>query len=136
MLISISVSKADRADIYLIVYSYRTNLQQLLSALSQSIALNRRRRSRTATPVSRLATPISTRTLAIGVGDEDEPSPALGSIGGRKTEVSKKVEQYLKDMKKPNMYIAIYYLGLCKEYGLLVNFNVLIGEDKHRVFKK
>lgn len=34
------------------------------------------------------------------------------------------------------MYIAIYYPRLCKEYRLLVNFNVLIGEDKHRIFKK
>lgn len=79
---------------------------------------------------------MSTRTLAIGAGDEDEPSPVLGSIGGRKREVSKKAEQYLKDIKKPNIHIAIHYPGLCKEYGLLVNFNVLIGEDKHRAFKK
>lgn len=42
----------------------------------------------------------------------------------------------MKDIKKPNMHIAIYYPGLCKEYGLPVNFNVLIGEDKHRAFKK
>lgn len=34
------------------------------------------------------------------------------------------------------MYIAIYYQALAKEYGLLVNFNVTISEDKHRVFKK
>lgn len=34
------------------------------------------------------------------------------------------------------MHIAIYYLQLCEEYRLLVNFNVLISEDKHRRFKK
>lgn len=34
------------------------------------------------------------------------------------------------------MYIAIYYQALAKEYGLLVNFNVTIGKDKHRAFKK
>lgn len=49
---------------------------------------------------------------------------------------SKKVEQYLKDIKKLNIYIAIYYPRLYEEYGLLVNFNVLISEDKHRAFKK
>lgn len=49
---------------------------------------------------------------------------------------SKKAEQYLKDIKKPNMHIAIYYPRLCEEYGLLVNFNILISEDKHRAFKK
>lgn len=50
--------------------------------------------------------------------------------------MSKKAEQYLKDIKKPNMYIAIYYPGLCEEYSLPVNFNMLIGKDKHRAFKK
>lgn len=34
------------------------------------------------------------------------------------------------------MYIAIYYPRLYKEYGLPINFNVLIGKDKHRAFKK
>lgn len=34
------------------------------------------------------------------------------------------------------MHIAIYYPGLCKEYSLPVNFNVLISKDKYRGFKK
>lgn len=34
------------------------------------------------------------------------------------------------------MYIAIYYQALAKEYGLLVNFNVTISEDKYQAFKK
>lgn len=42
----------------------------------------------------------------------------------------------MKDIKKPNIYIAIYYPRLYKEYRLLVNFNVLIGEDKYYTFKK
>lgn len=93
--------------------------------MSQSIALDRRRRSRTAIPASRTATPIST------TGADNE---ALALIGIKAE--SKKAEQYLKDIKKPNIHIAIYYPGLCKEYGLLVNFNILISEDKHRAFKK
>lgn len=50
--------------------------------------------------------------------------------------MSKKAEQYLKDIKKLNIYIAIYYPGLCEEYSLPINFNMLIGKDKHRAFKK
>lgn len=75
----------------------------------------------------------TTRHSAIGAGDDNDPNP---SVGGRKSEVSKKAKQYLKDIKKPNMYIAIYYPRLYKEYRLPVNFNVLISEDKYRAFKK
>lgn len=80
----------------------------------------------------------TTRASTIEIDNDNNPTigPALGLIGRRKTEVSKKAEQYLKDIKKPNIYIAIYYLGLCKEYSLPVNFNVLISKDKHRIFKK
>lgn len=119
---STSVSRADRRDIHIIVHSYRTNLQQLLSALSQSMTLDRRR-SRTAIPTDQDQ---DLDTL-------DHPSP--GSSVGR-TSGNKKAEQYLKDIKKPNMHIAIHYPQLCEEYRLPVNFNVLIGEDKHRRFKK
>ncbi|KAI1002317.1 hypothetical protein K3495_g5886 [Podosphaera aphanis] len=39
-------------------------------------------------------------------------------------------------MKRPNMHIAVHYTALAEEYGLPVNVNVLVGEDKHRAFKK
>lgn len=80
----------------------------------------------------------TTGASTIEVDNDNNPTIALalGLIGRRKTEVSKKAEQYLKDIKKPNIHIAIYYLGLCKEYGLPVNFNVLISKDKYRAFKK
>lgn len=34
------------------------------------------------------------------------------------------------------MYIAIYYPATVDAFGLPVNINILIGEDKHREFKK
>lgn len=34
------------------------------------------------------------------------------------------------------MHIAVYYPSISEEYGLPVNVNVLIREDKHREFKK
>lgn len=30
------------------------------------------------------------------------------------------------------MHVAIYYAANTNEYGLLVNINVLVSEDKHR----
>lgn len=52
------------------------------------------------------------------------------------SEANKKAEQYLSDIKKPNIYIAVYYLLILEEYGLSINVNILIGKDKYREFKK
>lgn len=73
--------------------------------------------------------------LTTGI-DENNPSRASSVPSSKRSDVSKKAEQYLKDIKKPNIHIAIYYLGLCKEYSLPINFNVLISKDKYRGFKK
>ena len=34
------------------------------------------------------------------------------------------------------MHVAVHYPALAEEYGLPVNMSVLVGEDKHRAFKK
>lgn len=34
------------------------------------------------------------------------------------------------------MYIVVYYPSISEEYGLPINVNVLIREDKYREFKK
>lgn len=49
---------------------------------------------------------------------------------------NKKAKGYLADIKKPNIYIAIYYLVIVDIFGLPVNINILISKDKHREFKK
>lgn len=142
VLISNTMSKTDRSNIYLIVQGYRTNLQQMLQALAQSINADKRRLSR---PTSRVGTLAVYRPTAA-----TEPSLAELLILSRETTLTvpdiltrqqsikqgKKADSYLRSIKKPNMHIAIYYQALAKEYGLLVNFNVTIGEDKHRAFKK
>lgn len=121
------VSLANRTDISTIIYSYRTNLQQLLFALSQSIRRDKRRsRSRSAV----LGTARASRELST-----DIPVPSTENNTAT-SEANKKAEQYLSNIKKPNIYIAVYYPSILEEYGLPVNVNVLIREDKHREFKK
>lgn len=61
ILISNTVSKTDRNNIYLIVQGYRTNLQQMLQALAQSINADKRRLSR---PTSRVGTLVAPRASA------------------------------------------------------------------------
>lgn len=34
------------------------------------------------------------------------------------------------------MHTALHYLAITEEYGMASNYNVLIGEDKHRFFKQ
>jgi hypothetical protein len=34
------------------------------------------------------------------------------------------------------MHIALHYPAIAEEYGMASNSNVVIGEDKHRYFKK
>ncbi|KAI0995550.1 hypothetical protein K3495_g12629 [Podosphaera aphanis] len=50
--------------------------------------------------------------------------------------IGKKAAQYVSTMKRPNMHIAVHYTALVEEYGLSVNVNVLVGEDKYQAFKK
>lgn len=132
VLISILVSLADRANIGTIVYSYRTNLQQLLFALSQSIRRDKRcsrLRSAVLTASTRVSRELSIEILVLLT----EGGP---TISASVSKANKKAEQYLSDIKKPNIYIAVYYPATSEEYSLPINVNILISKDKYREFKK
>lgn len=42
-------------------------------------------------------------------------------------------EQYTRDQERPNVYIGLHYAIVVEEYAIASNYNVLIGEDKHRL---
>lgn len=94
----------------------------------QLIAFDKRRsRSKSAIPaLSRAAILIELDATILG------SSTVPSSIA----ELGKKAEQYLKDTKLPNIYIAVYYLATANKYGLTVNYNSLLSKDKYRGFKK
>ncbi|KAN0071370.1 hypothetical protein V8E54_010801 [Elaphomyces granulatus] len=48
----------------------------------------------------------------------------------------KRALQYTNDSKKPNVHIGLHYELVKDEYGLPSHIHVLIGEEKHRWFKK
>ncbi|KAN0072697.1 hypothetical protein V8E54_008811 [Elaphomyces granulatus] len=48
----------------------------------------------------------------------------------------KRALQYTNDSKKPNVHIGLHYELVKHKYGLLSHIHVLIGEEKHRWFKK
>lgn len=91
--------------------------------------LTDRRRSR-GRGRSQLATPSPTSSLGRR-SQSATPSPKT-SIA----KANKKAKGYLADIKKPNIYITIYYLAIADVFGLPININILISKDKHRKFKK
>ena len=49
---------------------------------------------------------------------------------------SRRAVTYRNDQKRPNMHTGMHYGSTAAEYGLVSHCNVLIGEDRHRGFKK
>ncbi|OXV08563.1 hypothetical protein Egran_03674, partial [Elaphomyces granulatus] len=51
-------------------------------------------------------------------------------------ELAALAQTYLNSMRLPNVHATVHYVALAEEYAIPANCNVLIGEDKHRHFKK
>ena len=49
---------------------------------------------------------------------------------------SVRVNQYRNDTKRSNVHVDIHFERIIAEYDFFSNYNVLIGENKHRYFKK
>ena len=111
-LMSDVISTSERAQFGFKIKTARYYYQQLLEAAAIA-ACNNPRRSRSTTPQSRPETPAF----------EQEILPD-------------KAKEYRRDKQRPNVHIGLHYEEAMKEYGLPNNCNVLIGEDKHRWFKK
>lgn len=133
VLISQTVSLYNRHQIADIVYRYRSQLQQLLSALAQLIAVDKRRALRRASSVASSVASLRAGLVALSeAGSYISQIDSRGRGRGRATEQDKKAAIYESYIKKPNMHVAIYYAATADEYRLPVNINVLVGEDKYR----
>ncbi|KAF1816368.1 hypothetical protein P152DRAFT_388522 [Eremomyces bilateralis CBS 781.70] len=103
-------------------------LQSLLQQAADSLTENpRRRRS-----LSRESQPTGTTQSQRTQG----PRPGVEHTVDVPKESAAKAVLYLSDIKKPNMHTALHYPQLAEEYAMPSNCNVLVGEDKHRFFKK
>lgn len=133
VLISQTVSLYNRHQIADIVYGYCSQLQQLLSALAQSIAVDKRRILRRASSVASSVASSRAGSVALSeAGSYVSQTDSRGRGRGRAAEQGKKAATYESYIKKPNIYVAIHYAATADEYRLPVNMNVLVGEDKHR----
>ncbi|KAL9035756.1 MAG: hypothetical protein Q9180_004684 [Flavoplaca navasiana] len=110
----------------------RGGFQDLLSIAAS--AANYNPRSRSATPV-RSTTPSQNNLRWPGEGVMEIPSRANTPLGAPPRDVLK-AQEYLNDRRRPNVHTAIHYGQTMEEFAIPSNINVLIGEDKHRLFKQ
>ena len=155
-----SLDAGDRASLIFIIQSFRYQYQQLLSAAAYAFDANLRSRSQT--PVGGRSRQVSI-TAAQGDRSRQISFTAQGrslspftfmkpltqkqqgkqiagalqpTISGEDDERSARASQYRNDRMRPNVHTALHYPMINEEYGLSSHCNVLIGEDKHRYFKK
>jgi hypothetical protein len=145
-----SISPEDRASLDAIITDHRLKLQALLQFASDSLTANPRcRRSLSIVSqdsVAQDSDSVSQDSASEDSAPEDSASedpvpedpqasqPAPQAPATKNT--AKKALRYLNVMKRPNMHTALHYTEIAEEYGMASNCNVLIGEDKHRFFKK
>jgi hypothetical protein len=123
-LMSDCLNPLERANLGSIVKAARRHYQTLLDAAINATG----RGHRASAHVSRSPSPM-------GALQAIEPMLPLSQVS--QTSVSANTaEQYNNDKRRPNVHTALHYEMLMSEYAVPANCNVLIGEDKHRWFKK
>jgi hypothetical protein len=118
LLMSPALTAIDRANLKGTIITSRRLYQDLLDLVATATTRNRR---------SRRATPALIRR---------SPTPSGLFAMDDITNASETAIYWIKDKSRPNVHTALHYPSLLGEYGTPCNLNVLIGEDKHRFFKK
>ena len=146
------IDPADRASMTDIVSNHRGKFQQLLKFVADSLTTDpRRARSRSASVAPSRAgsvAPSRAGSCAASPGLVQYESPGLGLSGPMEglaealegpavsKELAATAKTYMNSQKLPNLHTALHYPTLAEEYAMPANCNVLVGEDKHRAFKK
>lgn len=114
LLMADSLTVSERANFITMILDARANFINLLEAAALAAVNN---------PRSRSTTPVRQSATSSRAGTPSAPTNA-------------KAEAFRSDQNRPNVHIGIHYADVLKEYGLVSNCNVLIGEDKHKWFKQ
>ena len=116
VLTSQTAIKCSLTELKQIIVDARTGIQKLAEAAARSVY--------SARPTTRANSLISRHG-----------SPAL-SVMSAAQPTSKKGQQIRSFKNRPNMHVGLHYVDCAKEYAIPNNNNVLIGEDKHRDYKR
>ena len=123
LLMNPDITALDRANLGSTIITSRRLYQDLLDIAAKGSTSSGR--SRRATPTLLARTARQSRT----------ESPGLFALDNTAT-LSKTAIGWIKDKDRPNLHVGLHYQALIGEYATPCNLNVLIGEDKHRLFKK
>ena len=123
ILMSPDITALDRANLGSTIVTSRRLYQDLLDIAAKASTLSNR--SRRATPT----------LLARTARQSRSESPGLFALDNA-ANISKTATDWIRDKDRPNLHTGLHYKALIGEYGTPCNLNVLIGEDKHRLFKK
>ncbi|KAI9749068.1 MAG: hypothetical protein M4579_007019 [Chaenotheca gracillima] len=141
VLMSQSLTTDLRQRLPTIILDGRKSYQKLFEAAALACEAPRTRR-RSASAASRSPSPASQAPLT-----QDTPSQAgmMSSFAsaaddssdtGAPVEGGKKAQDYRSSKQRPNIHAGLHYPSIVEEFGTSFNCNVLMGEDKHRFFKK
>jgi hypothetical protein len=123
ILMNPDITALDRANLGSTVVTSRRLYQDLLDIAAKASTSSSR--SRRATPALLERTALQSRSESPGLFALDET-----------TNLSKTAADWLRDKNRPNFHTGLHYQTFIDEFGTPCNMNVLIGEDKHRLFKK
>ena len=139
VLMADKLTRQERTNLTFTIQSFRYQYQQLLSAAALAFDANPRSRSKTPviqrTAGSRSPSPI-TFMEPLTQTQRGKQATVQPTVSGKSDERSTRAAQYRNDRMRPNVHTALHYPMITEEYGLSSHCNVLIGEDKHRYFKK
>lgn len=130
---------SQRANIQNDLLSYLEMYWYLLEAASIAALANPHSRARTRSPgASRQPTLAATSAYT----SQTTLSAAMTAAGGSASDLPIRVPgsaaavKYRREQAKPNFHVGLHYEAIAREYAMIRNCNVLIGEDKHRAYKK
>ena len=128
LLMSDSMTERDRTTFHIFVKIFRILFKQLLKTAIIFAQFNFRNKS--ATSIRAITSAFEFATSVI------ESVTSAHEFEQSKNWTSKKTLKYKQDQKRFNLHIGFHHENAVKHYEFSTHVNVLIGEDKHRAFKK
>jgi hypothetical protein len=123
VVMSPDITALDRANLGSIIITSRRLYHDLLDIAARASTSSGR--SRKATPALLARSARQSRSESPGLFALEDPDNLSTTATG-----------WIQDKHRPNVHTGLHYQTFLHEYGTPCNMNALIGEDKHRLFKK
>ena len=129
LLLASELTAEDRGSIREVVRQGRISFQWLSEDASAAI-LGNPRRSKSRTPGPKFIVPSTSTGSGMGMLPPTIPASQMPPQLGK--EFREKLDQAIRDSRRPNVHAGLHYEELAEEYGIPGNIQVLSGEAKHK----